>query len=166
MKVKKHVKISERAGSALPARRMEGGNSVLDLQRDINRMFDNFFAGFLPMPIDRRIGSAFLPKVNVSEDDKEIKVTVELPGLDEKDVEVSISRGRLALKGEKKTEKEDKGKNFHYLERSSGSFYREITLPENADTDKAKALFQKGVLSVTLPKLPGEDRKKIPIKNG
>lgn len=130
-------------------------------------MFDNFFSGLLPTPIDRWAEGAFLPKVNVSEGDKEIKVTAELPGLTEKDVDVSVSRGRLTLKGEKKTEKEDQGKNFHYLERLSGSFYREIPLPEHTDTDKAQAVFKNGVLTVTLQKLPGvtEERKKNPIKN-
>lgn len=167
MAVKKNVSVNKRGGSTLPARRIGGEHPVLDLQRDINRMFDNFFSGFLPTPVERWAEGAFLPKVNVSEGDKEVKVTAELPGLAERDVDVSVSRGRLTLKGEKKTEKEDQGKNFHYLERSSGSFYREIPLPDNTDTDKAQAVFKNGVLTVTLPKLAGikEERKQITIKS-
>ncbi|MDD5678440.1 MAG: Hsp20/alpha crystallin family protein [Kiritimatiellae bacterium] len=166
MVAKKHTAVSKRGECALPTRRIKGEHPVLDLQRDINRMFDNFTSGFLPMPVGRWTEGAFLPKVNVSEGDKEVKVTVELPGLAEKDVDVSVSRGRLTLEGEKKTEKEDRGKNFHYLERSSGSFYRDIPLPENADPDKAQAVFKHGVLTVTLPKRPGvkEERKKLAIK--
>ncbi|MFA5042934.1 MAG: Hsp20/alpha crystallin family protein [Kiritimatiellia bacterium] len=163
MSVKKNTSVKKHTASALPARRLALEHPVLDLQREINRMFDNFF---LPMPIGRWAEGEFMPKVNVSEGEKEVKVTAELPGLSEKDVDVCVSRGRLTLKGEKETEKEDQGKNFHYLERSSGSFYREIPLPENADPDKAQAVFKNGVLTVTLPKGPGvkEERRKLSIK--
>ncbi len=167
MSVKRKVQMIKRHKNTMPEKRVLVDSPVLNLQRGINRMFDNFFAGFSLGPVELANEKMFIPKVNVMEGLKEVRVTAELPGLAEKDMEVSISRGRLALKGEKRTEKEDQGKNFHYLERSSGSFYREIPLPENTDPDKAQAIFKNGVLTVTLPKLPGakEDRKKIPIKN-
>lgn len=77
-----------------------------------------------------------------------------------------MSRGILTIKGEKKTEKEEKAKNYYYMERSSGSFYREIPVPEGADGDKAKAAFKNGILKVNIPKVPEAQRakKSIPVR--
>ena len=97
---------------------------------------------------------AMAPRVDVSETDTELKIEAELPGIDEKDVEVVLSDGRLTIKGEKKQEKEEKKKDYHMVERSYGSFARSIVLPFEADPDKVKATFAKGVLTVTVPKPP------------
>ena len=143
------------------------GHPLISLQNEINRAFDGFF-GFPPTLTGLMPEKAFMPKVNVSESDKEITVSAELPGLEEKNIDVSLSRGILTIKGEKKTEKEEKKKNYYYMERSSGSFYREIPVPEGADGDKAKAAFKNGVLTVNIPKLPGTHmaKKSIPVKTG
>lgn len=161
------VPIRKEGENKLPGSGLFGEHTVLDLPRDLNRLFGNFFSGFSLMPVTRWSEGTFLPKVNVTEDAKEVKVSAELPGLDEKDVEVSIAHGLLTIKGEKKTEKEDEGKDYYYLERSSGTFRRDIALSEGIDLDKAEALFKKGVLTVTLPKRPEaqETSKKIPVKN-
>jgi HSP20 family protein len=138
-------------------------------QREMNKLFDNFFGGFELSPwapVDRRLAAAFTPYVDVSETDKEIRVSAELPGMDEKDIDVSLTRDTLTIKGEKKEEKEDKGKDYYKMERSYGSFTRSVPLPVEVDTDKVHATFKKGVLEITLPKTAKaiQETKKIPVK--
>jgi HSP20 family protein len=134
----------------------------------MNRLdfFDDFFrGGFGLEPVERRLG-AFTPSVDVSEDDKQVKVTAELPGMDEKDIDVSLSKDSLTIKGEKKEEKEEKKKDYYRMERSYGSFSRTIALPVEVDTDKVRAEFRKGILTVTMPKTSKaiEETKKISVK--
>jgi HSP20 family protein len=107
-----------------------------------------------------------LPAVDVSEDDKAYKVAAELPGLDEKDLDVSVSGDILTLKGEKRQEKEEKDKNWYVSERAYGSFQRAFTLPDGIDRDKITADFAKGVLTITLPKSAEarQQQKKIEVK--
>ncbi len=148
---------------SLPVKREE--RDIFSLFREeMNRLFDNFFRGFELEPFGG-LGT-FRPSVNVVEDDKEIRVSAELPGIDEKDIEVSLSKDSLTIKGEKKEEKEDKGKNYYRMERTYGSFSRTIPLPTEIDADKVKAQFKKGVLTVTLPKTAKaiKETKKIPVK--
>ena len=104
--------------------------------------------------------------MDVAEDGKEITLTAELPGLDEKDVEILLSNNVLTIKGEKKSEQEKKEKDYYRVERSYGSFSRTIPLPEGIDADKVNASFKKGVLTVTVPKLPEAQKevKKIAVK--
>lgn len=105
------------------------------------------------------------PVVDVTEDDKAYKVTAELPGLDEKNIDVSVSNHRLTIKGEKRQEKEEKDKNHYLSERSYGSFQRSFTLPDGVDDDKITAEFAKGVLTVSLPKTAeAQKQKKIDVK--
>jgi len=134
-------------------------------RHEMNRLFDDFYRGFDLEPFERRLGT-FTPNVDVSENDKQIKVTAELPGMDEKDIDVSLNKDSLTIKGEKKEEKEEKKKDYYRMERSYGSFSRTIPLPVEVDTDKVKAEFRKGVLTVTMPKTAKaiEETKKIPIK--
>ena len=153
----------------MPARQL-GKESLFSFQRDMNRLFDNFFRGFELAPFGEHEGTfmpAFAPKVNVSEKDKEVHVSAELPGMDEKDVSVEVDEDTLTIKGEKKEKHEEKEKNWHRIEQSYGSFYRVIPLPSKVDTTKAKAQFKKGVLDVTLPKVEDakHNRKAIEIKS-
>ncbi|HQP29278.1 MAG TPA: Hsp20/alpha crystallin family protein, partial [Syntrophales bacterium] len=100
-------------------------------------------------------------------DEKEVVVKAELPGIDEKDLDVSLSEHALTIKGEKKEEKEDQGKGYYRMERSYGSFHREIPLPASIDAKKVEAAFKNGLLTVTLPKTE-EARKadrKISVKS-
>jgi HSP20 family protein len=149
---------------SVPVRR-EGENPFALLRREMDSLFDNFFRGFDVEPFESRLG-AFSPKVDVTENDKEIKVTAELPGMDEKDIDVSLQSDMLTIKGEKKEEKEDKGKDYYRMERSYGSFSRSIPLPVEVETNKVEAKFKKGVLSITLPKTAKAvaETKKIPVK--
>jgi HSP20 family protein len=104
--------------------------------------------------------------VDITENEKEIKLSAELPGMDEKDIDVSLQNNTLTIKGEKKEEKEDKGKDCYKMERSYGSFSRSIPVPVEVETDKVEAKFNKGVLSITLPKTAKAvaETKKIAVK--
>ena len=117
--------------------------------------------GLLP---DDIFSKAKLPSLEVSEDDKEVLVKLEAPGLSEKDLELSYVDGSLLIKGEKKEEKEDRKRNYLYRESWYGSFSRSVPLGKDVDFENAKAEYRGGVLKVKIPKLPGqENRKRIPI---
>ena len=144
---------------------------------DMDRLFDRFGAGF-GFPSLRRMldvepswtyESSFgiaAPAVDLTEDEKAYKLTAELPGIDEKDVEVSVAEDMLTIKGEKRQEKEEKTKNYYVSERSYGSFQRSFALPKSVDRDNIAAQFAKGVLTVTLPKTAAaqSQHKKIEVK--
>lgn len=106
--------------------------------------------------------------IDVRENDKEIVFEAELPGIEEKDVQVSVRDGVLSLKGEKKSERDEKKDTYHLVERSYGSFERSFTLPDSADQDKIAANFNKGVLRIVVPKRAEavKAEKKIPIGKG
>jgi len=140
-------------GRSLPVRREEG-HPFFSLQRQMNQLLDSFFHDFELEPfreMDEWYGK-FSPQIDVKENDKEISVMAELPGMDEKDIDVSLSGDSLVLKGEKKEEKEEKDKDCWHMERCYGSFYRTLPLPEEIDREKANASFKKGVLRITIPK--------------
>jgi HSP20 family protein len=137
------------------------------LRRDMDRVFEDFSREFGWGP-PAAAGVATAPRVDVSETEGELRIEAELPGVDEKDVEVTLSNGRLTIRGEKKQEKEEKKQDYHLVERSYGSFARSLTLPFAADPEQVKASFAKGVLTVTVPK-PAEVKakeKKIAIGKG
>ena len=145
------------------ATKHDNDNPVTTLQRDINRMFDDFWGRF-----DRPFGGAglFGPSTDISETDKAVEVSVELPGLDEKDVEVTLTGDALTIRGEKKAEREDEAKGHYLSERTYGSFYRSVPLPPGVDTEKAEAEFKRGVLTVSLPRTEEAQAqvKKIDVK--
>lgn len=136
---------------SVPVRREEG-SPLLDLRREMNRLFDDFFRGFSPLEPVTGYSGAFAPRMDVTETDKELTIKAELPGMDEKDVEVMLTRDTLTIRGEKKEEKEEKSGSSYRMERSFGSFSRSIPLPAEVDQDKAAAAFKKGILTITLPK--------------
>jgi HSP20 family protein len=119
--------------------------------RDFDRFFDDFFSGFELEPFGSQAGS-FNPNIEVSDSEKEITVSVELPGLEEKDIDISIAQDTLTISGEKKREHEKKEKGYFLKERTYGSFRRSIPLQYETEPKKAKARFKKGVLTITLPK--------------
>jgi HSP20 family protein len=106
------------------------------------------------------------PAVDIAETDKGYEITAELPGLDEKNIEVKLANGSLTIKGEKQEEKEEKEKGYYLHERHFGAFERCFRMPEGVDGDKIEATFKKGVLTVTLPKTPEAQKaeKKITVK--
>ncbi|MBB6252978.1 Hsp20/alpha crystallin family protein [Nitrospirillum iridis] len=147
------------------------------LRQEVNRLFDRVDGGFHFPSLSRLFGAPVIagpdvsfgfgvPAVDVSEDDESYKITAELPGLDENAVEVTLSGGKLILKGEKRQEKEETHKNFYVSERSYGAFQRSFTLPDGVDEGKITATTAKGVLTVVLPKTHEAQKqtKKIDVK--
>ena len=143
-------------------------NPFLPLQREVDRVFEDFTRGFPSFPTSpafRTRGAVdLLPSMDVTETDKEIEITAELPGLEEKDVQVNVADNVLTIKGEKKSEKGEKDKNYRVFERSYGSFSRTLELPEGVDPNGIKATIAKGVLKVTVPKPAPAQVKKIDVK--
>lgn len=124
------------------------------LRRDIDDLFSDFFSGPLMQRFDVPLaeGGVIAPRVDVSETSKKFDVVAELPGVDQKDIDLAIADGILTIKAEKKSEKEEKGKTWHRVERSYGNYQRSLSLPASADPDKVKASFDKGVLTISVPK--------------
>jgi HSP20 family protein len=141
---------------------------VLTAMRDeMDRLFTRFEHGWPRLPaLFHRDGAITVPELDVHENTNAIVVEAELPGVDEKDVFVTLANGMLTIKGEKKHEKEEKGENYYLAERSFGSFERSIRLPDTIDDTKIEAKFEKGVLKVTAAKKPEAvmAERKIEIK--
>ncbi len=164
------IKHSEKV-SYYPERQHE---PMLQLHRDIDNIFAHFFRGFGMPTMGLRSLRSFpefegtnllKPQVDLSATDKHYLLTVEIPGVDEKDVSLDITGNTMTIKGEKKQEKEEKEKNYYRIERSYGSFQRVLSLPDDVDQDGIKASFKNGVLSVTMPRkaLPQGTSKQIEI---
>jgi len=138
----------------------------LALHREVNRLFDDVWRGFDAPVLARPAGwAASWPSVEISETDQEIKVTAEVAGIEEKDIDASLDDGALVLKGEKRAGIEDKDRQFS--ERYYGRFERRIPLPADVDDDKVSASFKNGVLTIVLPKTPGaQSRAKHIAING
>ena len=147
------------------------------LRHEIDSLFEDFDGGMWRSRFSRPMfdlqpfwsrGStwAAVPAVDIAETDKAYEITAELPGMDEKNIEVKFADGVLTIKGEKKDEKEEKKKDYYLSERSYGSFQRSFQVPDGVDTDKIEATFKKGVLTVALPKSVEAQKaaKKIDVK--
>ena len=141
---------------------------------EMDRLFDRFGFPSLRRVFDIepswRSASSFgfsAPAIDMSEDERAYKVSAELPGINAKDIDVSVSGDTLVLKGEKRQEKEEKDKNYHFSERTYGSFQRSFQLPSSVDRDKVAADFSKGVLTITLPKTAEAQKpvKKIAVRS-
>ncbi|NDV50346.1 Hsp20/alpha crystallin family protein [Salipiger sp. PrR003] len=138
-------------------------NPIATLQRDMNRLFEGFW---------NRVGELDLPwgsgeaRSDVVETDNAVEVSIELPGMDMKDIEVSVSDDMLTVKGEKKIERQEEKKGYYLSERSYGAIYRTIPLPPGVDGEKAEASFKDGVLTIRLPQTPEAQAKvkRIEVK--
>jgi HSP20 family protein len=137
------------------------------LFRDVEKLFEEF-SRRPPFAFSAETGDLAGPKIDVAETKDVIDVTAELPGVDEKDIELTLANGLLTIRREKRSERNEKdsSKNWHVIERSSGAFSRSIALPYEPVSDKIEAKFDKGVLRVHLPKPPevASKQKKIEIK--
>jgi HSP20 family protein len=134
------------------------------LHREIDRLFDDFSDDF---GLSGNQGTSnLMPSIDVTETDKEIAITVEMPGLERKDVNISLENDVLTIRGEKKmeAEKDDKSKNVHLAERSYGVFYRALQLPPGVDPSSVQATMSNGVLKITIPKPARSEAKKIEVK--
>jgi HSP20 family protein len=147
-------------------------SQLSDLHREVDRVFENFWSGFgMPSLLREDGGGAALAldvRVDATEDDKAYHVTAELPGMSEKDIEVTFADNTLTISGEKKDEKEVTEENYHRRERSFGSFRRSFALPAEVDEENINASFKDGVMTIDLPKSQSAQKKakKITIQRG
>lgn len=128
---------------------------------EMDKLWDRFLC---ERPFAKDLSEAWSPSVDISETEDTLFVKAELPGLEAKDVDVSLSGDLLTIKGEKKKEKEEKDEHHHYIERYEGTFQRSFRLPVAVHADKVEASFENGVLKVTLPKAEKAKKKSIKIK--
>jgi HSP20 family protein len=135
---------------------------VSRLRNEMDRLWDDYFGpGRRAL---RPLEEAWMPAVDVSESGDKITIKAEIPGMEAKDIEISMVGDTLTIKGEKKVEKEEKEENYHMVERSYGSFTRAMKLPAPVDPDKVEATYKNGVLTVVLPKKEEVKPKSIEIK--
>lgn len=149
-----------------PARRRED-EPMYNMRQEMDRLFEDFFRDFELMPGDRERRGQFMPSVNVSESDTAIEATFELPGLSEDDIDVTLLHDRLTVTGEKREEEKEEKKNYYRRERSYGYFRRSIPLPAGVvDPDNVDATFDKGILTITMPKREEAQKtsKRITVK--
>ncbi|MDD5458321.1 MAG: Hsp20/alpha crystallin family protein [Phycisphaerae bacterium] len=134
------------------------------LHNDIDDLFSSFFRGWeLPWTTTRST-HAFWPALDVQENENEITVKAEIPGCNAEDVDISVHGNLLTISGEKKQEEEKEGKGYYYVERSYGSFRRDVNLPSEVDTSKIDASCKNGVLNIKLPKVEKAKAIKVKIK--
>jgi len=131
---------------------------LFGLHREIDRLFSEFAQGLGPS------GAKIIPNIEISETDKTIEVSAEMPGLERKEVEISIEDDTLTIRGEKKVEEGQKDKNVQLSERSYGVFYRVLQLPPGVDPSSIQATMSNGILKVTIPKPAKSQPKKIEVK--
>jgi HSP20 family protein len=134
---------------------------VASLQNRVNALFRDFSEGESPMTT-----ANFVPSVDIYEDEKKVVLKLEVPGIEEKDLDVSVENNVLTVKGERKFEKEEKEENFHRIERRYGTFYRAFTLPSTVDTEHIDASYNAGVLKLELKKKPEAQPKQIKVNVG
>src|SRR3984893_157534 len=163
MNLRSLIPMRDRTGLARPE-----ANPFGSLQREVDRLFEEFSRG--PPMFATPALMNIVPSVDVAETDKEIEITAELPGLERKDVEISLEDDVLTIRGEKKTEsvqdnkKDGDNKNYQLNERSYGVFYRVLQLPPGIDPSTVKATMSNGVLKITIPKPARTQAKKIEVK--
>jgi len=169
--------VKKEAESVRQPAALQAWHPVESLRREIDRLFEDFDRGFGLLPSRRSLFGiepfwrrertwVTTPAVDIAETEKAYEIVAELPGIDEKDIEVKLANGGLTIKGEKQEEKEEKKKDYYLHERHFGAFERYFQMPESVDTEKIEATFRKGVLTVTLPKTQEARKaeKKIPVK--
>jgi HSP20 family protein len=173
------TKVPVKTGTTSTATTQYGWRPFESLRRDIDRLFEDFGSGFWRSPFPRsffemspfgqgeRGSAATTPAVDVTETDKAYEISAELPGMDEKNIEVKFADGVVTIKGERQEEREEQEKGYHLRERSFGSFQRAFQVPEGVDADKIQANFKQGLLTLTLPKTAESQKaaKKIEVKS-
>jgi HSP20 family protein len=167
----------EQEGNTLPIRRQDTKTQYADpftqIRQEIDKVFDSAFKGlgFPSIGLGRELSPMaqtdwLKPTLDIGASDKEYTISVELPGVDENEIQVELVNDTLKIKGEKKQEKEEKERNYYRMERSYGSFQRTLSLPEDADQDDIKAVYKNGVMSITIPRKAASktEAKQIEVK--
>ncbi len=151
---------------------------MVQMRQEMDRMFDRFFSDpfgdVWPKSLTDFGGwygdfspASFAPTIDIADEKKHLRITAELPGMDEKDIQLTINDDALSIRGEKKVEETSEEDGYYRTERSYGSFERTIPLPVEVDTERAEATFKKGILSVRLPKIGTQTKaKEVPIRAG
>lgn len=164
--VKREDKVVEKAAPNATA------HPMLRLHREIDRLFDDAFRGFSLPAFNSRWSddgifstAGFQAKLNVASDDKAYHISLEAPGLTEKDISLELNKGVLTVRGEKKEESETKDRHYYRVERSYGSFQRVLALPDDCDHSSINASMKNGVLDISVARkaLPASETKRIPI---
>ncbi|RDI50509.1 Hsp20/alpha crystallin family protein [Microvirga subterranea] len=142
-----------------------GSDPFLSLHREMNRLFDDVLRGSGPPAMSGSqgqgdVGSFVNASMNVSETEKEFRITAELPGVAEQDIDVSLDDDVLTIRGEKRFERKDEKESFHFVECSYGTFQRSLRLPFEIDPEQVQAHFENGVLTVTVPKTGRQERSR------
>ncbi|MCY0879476.1 MAG: Hsp20/alpha crystallin family protein [Firmicutes bacterium] len=152
--------------SLLPVRRNNRAVStdpLVQLQNDVNDLFDRVFRGWgLYDPMELR--SVLTPALDIEEDDQHYYLHLDVPGVDRRDISVEVDNGVLTISGEKREEREKNSRRSRSTERYYGRFYREISLPQDADVDQLKAELKRGVLTITVPKTASSNRRVIQVQ--
>jgi HSP20 family protein len=144
--------------------RWEPFREFATLQDRINRVFRDSYSG--AGQDEALTTSSFAPAVDVYEDEHKVSLKIEVPGIDEKDIDVRVENNTLTVHGERKIEKEEKEENYRRVERQYGSFTRTFTLPQTVDTENVSATYDKGVLKINLPKKAEAKPKQIKVNIG
>jgi len=134
---------------------------LITLREKMNRLFEDTFAA--RGEEKDLMASTWTPSVDIYETENEVVLTAEIPGIEDKDIEIKIEDNTLSIKGERKLEKETKEENYHRIERAYGSFYRSFTIPHNVNQDEIQAEHESGVLKITMPKKPELKAQKVKI---
>lgn len=135
------------------------GSPLLSLQREVDRLFDDVLRAGTSSS-DRQTGAVLIPQIDVSETPTELRITAELPGVSGNDIDVSLDSDILTVRGQKKLQRKEDKEDFHFVERSFGSFQRAIRIPFAVEPDKVQASFDNGVLTVTIPKSEDQARAR------
>lgn len=146
------------------SRRPEEADPLLALRQEVSRVFDDFFSGmglpsFVGLQPASAVATILTPRMDVSESDNEVQIAVELPGIEEGDIAVTLDGDVLTIRGEKATERDEEERDYHIVERAEGTFLRTLRLPFEADPEQVRADFKDGVLMITIPK-PKEAQQK------
>ncbi len=146
-----------------PLRDVTSWHPVKDFE-DMHREIDRMFSSFRSDAHDEEASKTLMPAVDIVERENDFNIKLELPGVEKKDVKITVQNDILTIKGEKKQESEKKGENYHRVERSYGIFQRSFTLPSSVNSEKIDASYDNGVLTVSVPKLEEAKPKEIEVK--
>jgi HSP20 family protein len=154
-----------RHGETLPSRILREESSLFDFDRKMEDLFDQVFGTSLVSYVMPETRGIFSPRTDIKETKKAIRIVSEMPGMESKDIDVSVHKGILTITGEKKVEKEEKETDYHHVERSYGCFSRSISLPDTVDTDHVESTYKNGVLTIMIPKTEKAmaEVRKIPV---
>lgn len=142
--------------------------SLARLRSEMDNLFDRMIRDPFGAAFGDETGTelSWGPQIDLAESEKDVTVTAELPGVDPKDVEIKVTDNVLTISGEKRHEREEKKRDYHYIERQHGAFHRSVALPSSVDSEKVDATFKNGVLTITLSKRPDAQARRITIKQG